>query len=512
MTVRVVTAAEAAARDAAAIAAGTPSRALMEAAGRGAAAAIRESYGDRLSRGVAILAGPGNNGGDGWVVARHLTAAGVPVRVAEYGESRTPDARAARDAALPGVSLGVPDGGEAVVVDALLGTGARGVPDGALGDAVDRAVALRRGGAVVVALDVPTGVDATTGVAIRCVTADLTVTFGTLKRAHVVARGRCGAIVVVDIGLGDSAELEDGAPRLVDECWVASQVPPIGAESHKGIRRRVVIAGGGRGMAGAPMLAARAAMRSGVGMVRLLVHEASLSAVQGAVIEATASTWPAADAMLEQQVTGYAHAVLAGPGLGRGPVERGVVEQLLRTWRGPVVLDADALNVFSGDLVTLGGLLAGRPALLTPHAGELARLIDTTPDDVVASRFEAARDLARTLRAVVLLKGVPTVVTAPNGDRLVSAAGTPVLAAAGSGDLLGGIAVTLLAQTGDPFHSAAVAAWIHGRAAELANAGRPVRGVVLDDVLAHLGAAWRLDGHPPAPPVLARLPRVGDAP
>ncbi len=211
MTVRVVTAAEAAARDVAAIAAGTPSPALMEAAGRGAAAVIRKTYGDRLSRGVAILAGPGNNGGDGWVVARHLTAAGVPVRVAEYGESRTPDARAARDAALPGVSLGVPGGGEAVVVDALLGTGARGVPQGAIGDAVDHAVALRRGGAVVVALDVPTGVDATTGTAIRCVTADLTVTFGTLKRGHLVARGRCGTIVVLDIGLGDSAELEDGA-------------------------------------------------------------------------------------------------------------------------------------------------------------------------------------------------------------------------------------------------------------------------------------------------------------
>lgn len=512
MSVRVVTAPEAAARDAAAITGGTPSSALMEAAGRGAASLIREHCFDRLADGVIVVAGPGNNGGDGWVVARHLAANGAAVTVIEAGESRTPDAGAARAAALPHVSSGSPADRSGVVVDALLGTGARGAPAGAIADAVDLINARRRDGATVVALDLPTGIDATTGVALGCVTADRTITFGTLKRGHAIARGHCGAIDVIDIGLGVAADLEDGAPMLVDASWVAGHVPTIPAEAHKGIRRRIVVVGGGRGMAGASMLAARAAMHSGVGMVRLLVREASLGAVQAGVIEATAAIWPATDAELAHQVTEYAHAVLVGPGLGHGPEERQFVEQLLRAWTGPVVLDADALNVFAGDLETLARLLAGRPAILTPHAGEMGRLTGRSIEEVLAGRFEAGRDLARALRAVVLLKGVPTIVTAPNGDRLVSAAGTPVLAAAGSGDLLGGIAVTLLAQSGDPFGSAAAAAWVHGRAAELANFDRPVRGIVLNDVLSHLGSVWRFADQAPAPPVLAHLPRIGDRP
>jgi NAD(P)H-hydrate epimerase len=184
---------------------------------------------------------------------------------------------------------------------------------------------------------------------------------------------------------------------------------------------------------------------------------------------------------------------------------------LLDTWQGPTVLDADALNHFAGDTTGLAERLAGRAALITPHAGEMARLLGIPIDEVLASRFEVGAALAHELRATVLLKGVPTVVFGPDGRRLVSATGTPALAAAGSGDVLGGIAVTLLAQTSDPFASAACAAWVLGRAAEIANAGRTVRGVTLGDVLSGLSLAWRL-----APwrsePVLAELPRPGDAP
>ena len=511
MTVRVVTAAQSAARDAAAIAAGSVSWELMERAGKAAADLIVSRYRERLPQGIAIFAGPGNNGGDAWIVARQLAATGAPVRVHEAGEARSADAVRARTAALDVASLGAPTGQEAIVVDGLLGTGARGAPAGSILDAVNTIGAFHQREATVVALDMPTGVDASTGHSTSPLVADLTVTFGTVKRGHLIARGRCGTIAVVDIGLGPYAELDDGAPVLIDESWTAAQVPRIAAESHKGLRRRVAMVGGARGMAGATVLAARAALRSGVGMVRLAVHEASLPAAQAGVPEATAVTWPFAGDTLGAGVVDYAHAVLLGPGLGNTADGRRVVEDVLSAWRGPVVLDADALNVFARDIGSLARLLAGRPAILTPHAAELARLLDTTPDDVLSRRFEAGCDLARTLGAVVLLKGVPTVLWAPNGESLVSAAGTPVLAAAGSGDVLGGIVATMLAQNGDPLASAATGAWVHGRAAEIANRGRVVRGITLDDVLQALPDVWRFDGPRPRPPVLLELPRVGDA-
>lgn len=510
MTVRVVTAAQAAARDAAAIAAGIASRTLMRRAGEAAAQVLVARLGDRLERGVAIYAGPGNNGGDAWIVARQLAARGTPVRVRQVGEPRTDDARVAREGALSATGAEAPTGSESLVVDGLLGTGARGEPTGAIAAAVDEITAARTRGAAVVALDVPTGLDASSGACGRAIAADLTIAFGTIKRGHLVARGRCGAIVVVDIGLGPFVDLDDGAPSLIDHAWVASHVPPIEAESHKGVRRRVAVVGGGRGMAGAVVLAARAAMRSGVGMVRAIVETPSLTAVQSAAVEATASTWPMSEAELESQIAEYAHAVLVGPGLGRGADARHLVDRLLEIWKGPVVLDADALNLFANDLPRLAAVLSGRPALLTPHMNEMARLVGGTPDEVAAARFDVGRDLAERLGATVLLKGVPTVIASPAGESLVSAAGTPVLAAAGSGDVLGGIAVTLLAQNRDARMTAAIAAWVHGKAAEIANAGRRVRGIGLDEVLASLGMVWSLGVTGPEPPVLAELPRVGD--
>jgi hydroxyethylthiazole kinase-like uncharacterized protein yjeF len=172
------------------------------------------------------------------------------------------------------------------------------------------------------------------------------------------------------------------------------------------------------------------------------------------------------------------------------------------------VLDADAITLFEGEIPWLSAALAGRPALLTPHVRELARLVGTNDDEVVRGRFEVAQDAAHVLGASILLKGVPTVITDPTGEAMVSAAGTPALATAGSGDVLAGIAVTLLAQTGDSLKSGACAAWIHGRAAEIANAGRPVRGVTIADTLDALGHAWRLSSVRPAAPVLTELPAV----
>jgi len=482
-------------------------RAGVAAAQRVVAHAQARTRHDSLT--ALVHAGPGNNGGDGWVVADNLARAGWRVHVVESGEPRSADAIAARREALPHVVQGPSDADPlpAVVVDALLGTGAEGPLRGPVAAAAHAVSAARARGALVVALDLPTGVNATSGhIAVGAVRADVTVSFGTLKRAHLIARSQCGQVEVVDIGLGRHADLDDGAPRLVDESWVAPRVPSIAAESHKGSRRRLLVMGGDRGMVGAAVWAGRGALASGIGMVRLSLHEASIAPAQAALPEATAVQWFSGPPD-ELDVT-WPHVSLLGPGLGIGA--RPLVTSWLEAFRGAVVLDADALNAFAGDETALADLLDGRPAIVTPHPLEFARLIGVDIETVLEERFEIGARLARALHATVLLKGVPTVVTAPHGEAVVSATGTPALGTGGSGDLLAGVAATLLAQGGDPFAAAACAAWVHGRAAEIASTGRPVRGVTLPDVAAAMAHAWRLDA-PVWHEALAVLPRVGDA-
>jgi hydroxyethylthiazole kinase-like uncharacterized protein yjeF len=517
--IRVVTSSESAARDASAIAAGVPSRALMQRAGSAAAAEIVLRYRDALASGVLVLAGPGNNGGDAWVVARALDAAGARVRVVEPVPAKTEDAIAERALALEGLTaervasgpLDALDHGEALVVDGLLGTGASGEPRGALGEALEAARRMRDRGATVVALDVPSGLDASTGAG-GVVHADLTLTFATLKRGHLINRAACGSVVVLDIGLGAHAGIADGAPMFVDELWVAPRIPTIEADAHKGVRKKLAIVGGARGMAGASVLAARAALRSGVGMVKLVVDPASLPIVQESEPYALASQWPD-DAGVEAAIGSWADTVVIGPGLGRGDESRALLERVLRQWKGPVLLDADAITLFEGRVSELAERLAGRPALLTPHPAELARLAGRRVEEILEARFEIGASVAASLRATVLLKGTPTVIANLDGQRLVSATGTPALATAGSGDVLSGIAGTLLAQTGDSFVAGAIGAWIHGRAAERVSATEAalVRGISLDDVVGELRGAWTLDDRPTRYPVLAELPNLGVA-
>jgi NAD(P)H-hydrate epimerase len=260
-------------------------------------------------------------------------------------------------------------------------------------------------------------------------------------------------------------------------------------------------------MAGASILAARAAMRSGIGMVRLIVDRESLPVVQSAEPSALAASWPTDDPAVDRDIVAWADGVVIGPGLGRGPESRALVDRVLARWQGPVLLDADALNVFDGDLDALARGVDDRAALLTPHAVELARLARTDVQDVLNRRFVIGAELAQRTGATVLLKGLPTVVTAPDGSTLVSAAGSPILATAGSGDILSGIAGTLLAQTGKALTAGVVAAWIHGRAAELVNPR--TRGFTLDDVLMMLPSAWPNETQPSRYPVLLELPAVG---
>lgn len=510
--VRITTAAEAAARDAAAIAAGTLSGILMERAGTAAAAEIMRRYPDFGSARVIVCAGPGNNGGDGWIVARELARRGGQVAVMAPAGTRSTEASAARTAALrdPRVTQAEAVGEPSIVIDALLGTGSSGAPRGAIAECISALNAARARGARIVSLDLPSGLDADgAAAAAPSVIADLTLTFGTLKRGLLTARDAAGAIVVLDIGLSTSGDA-DGAPALVTAPWVRGRIPPIPASAHKGTRKKLAIVGGQPGMAGAPMLAARAAMRSGIGMVRLVVAPENIPVVQGAVPLAMAAAWPKREEEVRDAITDWADGVLLGPGLGDSPQSLALAKMVLAQWRGPVVVDADGLNVFKRNAGALGELLKGRPALITPHAAECARLIGESVGEVLAERWTVGAALAKTVRAAVLLKGVPTIITAENGERLVSAAGAPVLAAAGSGDLLSGIAATLLAQMGNALEAGACAAWVHGRAAELVGAGRTARGVTLEQVESALSSVWALPDDPARAPVLAELPFAGE--
>jgi NAD(P)H-hydrate epimerase len=262
-------------------------------------------------------------------------------------------------------------------------------------------------------------------------------------------------------------------------------------------------------MAGAVILASRSALRSGIGMVKAIVHRASLPAVQAAVPAALAATWPDSDDQATELMS-WADGVLIGPGLGPGAPARALVERILGATKRPVVMDADALNAYRGEAKALGGRLRDRVALLTPHPAEGARLGDVTVDEVLERRFEFSSELAAVTRAGVLLKGVPTVIAGVDGPTMVSARGTAALATAGSGDVLAGLAATLLAQIGEPVRAGACAAFVHGRAAEVADPSGVARGVDLDDVLTALGRTWRVWPPAPRPPVLAELPALGE--
>jgi ADP-dependent NAD(P)H-hydrate dehydratase / NAD(P)H-hydrate epimerase len=488
---------------------------LMRRAGTAAAAEISRRYSERLRNGAVVFTGPGNNGGDGWVVAGTLAQSGVEVTVIEVAKAtpaKSPDAVAEREAAIDSVKVANSlDDDAVVVIDALLGTGFEGEPRGNIGEAISTINELHKRGALVAALDVPSGLNATTGQHSSCVEADVTLSFGGAKRGSLLARDCCGEIVVLDIGLDEPstprkpAKTDTSLPVLVDGEWVRSHIPPIRFDAHKGTRKHLAVVGGGNGMPGAVVLAARGALRSGIGLVRVLVAPENVSAVLAAVPSALISEWPSSETQISAEISKWADAVVIGPGLGKSKDTRALVERILRNSKLPVLLDADALNVFEGDAKSLAPLLKGRSALITPHVAEFARLTGIDVQSVLANRFDIGLDLARELGATVLLKGSPTVIFTADGDRYVIARGTAALGTGGSGDLLDGIAGTMLAQTQNATVAGCCAAWVHGRAAEFCEY---VRGTTLDDVLYALPRAWNELEPRPEPPVLAELPAV----
>jgi len=492
----------------------------MQRAGKAAADQISQRYAEQLRDGAIVFTGPGNNGGDGWVVAGILARSGVKVMVVEAEPAKTPDSVAERNAAIDSVErvdvFPAQQNAESmaahVVIDALLGTGATGEPRGRIAEGISTINQLRARGARVAALDIPSGLDSTTGAHSTCVIADATFSFGGIKRGSLRARDCCGEIVVLDIGLDDDlARAETSAdndapslPLLVDGVWVHTHVPPIRYDAHKGTRKHLAVVGGGKGMAGAVVLATRSALRSGIGLLRAFVARENKGEILAAAPSALITKWPSR-AEISPLISKWADAIVIGPGLGKSDETLKMVETVLRDSKLPVLLDADALNVFDGNLPALAKLLEGRQALITPHVAEFARLAGVEVQEVLDNSFDIGLAMSRTLGATVLLKGAPTVIFTPAGRRYVSARGTAALGTGGSGDLLAGIAGTMLAQTQDAVISASCAAWIHGRAAEFCEY---VRGTTLEDVLYALPRAWNESVDPVAPPVLATLPAV----
>ena len=484
----VLTAVEMRAADAAATRdLGLPSLLLMENAGRGIAEIVRREAGAQppgRTPLVAVVCGGGSNGGDGFVVARHLSRAGLPVRVL----LTVPRGKIRGDAALAlgaveRMFLAVEDGsgwteptpwrarlGEAtVIVDAIFGTGFHGpvtdVPAVAL-QAMNEARAAR------IAIDVPSGLDADTGRAEGIVfRADLTATVGAWKIGLLVdASAPVGRVEVVDLGVPVAAV--DARCRLLDDRGIVARLPHRSASAHKGSSGELLVVAGSAGKTGAALLVGQGALRAGAGLVTIATTAAGQIALDAKVIELMTARYtegddadPATAVAALTALAKRAHALAIGPGIPTGARMRALVRQLAARLSLPMVLDADALNALGTEAA---GLLATAPSvrILTPHPGEMGRLLGIGTSDVQADRLGHARRLAADAHAVVVLKGARTVIAAPDGFAYVSPIACGSLATAGSGDVLCGVIGALLARQLDPLTAAQVGVYIHGLAGQ----------------------------------------------
>jgi NAD(P)H-hydrate epimerase len=460
-----------------------PGMVLMENAATGVVDCLRERFPE--ARRVLILCGRGNNGGDGLAAARHLLNGGLEVKLLLFGEPEklSPDAATNfRLAVNFGVDVHACAGIEELerelqeappdlVVDALLGTGIDRPLGGRLA-AVAEAVA--GSGLPVLAVDVPTGLNGSSSTPPGPVLeADVTVTFAALKPCHVLppACELCGEVAVVDIGIPPPVLEADCALRWVQAEDVELLLPERAAASHKGSFGHLLVVAGSLGRSGAVAMAARSAVVAGAGLVTMAVPRPLVPVVDGACLEAMAHAMDAdaegafgapdgLDAALERKT-----AVAAGPGMGTGDGARRVLDHLLAAWSGPLALDADAVNLLAGEPERL----ADRDAqtVLTPHPGELARLLGLSTEEVVHDRLAAAVEAAARSRSVVVAKGYRSLIATPEGQVYVNPTGNAHLASGGSGDVLTGLVGGLLAQGLDALRAALVGCWLHGRAGEL---------------------------------------------
>ncbi|HEY2772189.1 MAG TPA: NAD(P)H-hydrate dehydratase [Solirubrobacteraceae bacterium] len=471
---------------------GIPGLELMERAGAGLARLVDARVPDGL---VAVVCGKGNNGGDGLVVARLLRERGREVRVLLLAapEDYRGDARANLER-LPGPAP-QPFAAEALddaagVVDAILGTGFSGEPRDpakAAISAINAAAEADR--AVVIACDVPSGVDGSTGeIAGAAVTAAATATFHAAKPGLWISPGKAhaGAVSVIDIGIPAGGP-GDPAIGLIGDA-VTDDIPRRGADSSKFAAGSVLVCGGSTGLTGAPSMASEAAMRAGAGYVTACVPGTLNQIFEGRLLEVMTVPLPDEDGALGLAAKGVVleraervQSLVLGPGLGRAQDTLEFARATAQEAEVALLLDADGLNAHAGRLASLTGRRA--PTVMTPHAGELARLLETESGAVAAHRLQYVRRAAEESGAIVLLKGDDTLVAEPDGRVGVSRGGSPALATAGTGDVLSGVIGALLAKRMDPFHAACAGVFIHAEAGRLAARRVGPEGVIASDVI-----------------------------
>jgi len=464
-------------------------RLLMEVAGRTAASILHARFPDGR---VVAAVGRGNNGGDALVLLRTLHTWGRDVLGVPIGDPERDDLLAGWDVPVRAdQDFDAAFSSADVLVDGLLGTGAQGAPRPPEARCIQ---ALAAAGRPIVALDAPSGVDMDTGeVPGDAVHAESTITFAGLKRGllRFPGRARAGHIFVAEVGF--PPPLEPHPALAVTDGWVRDRIPRIPLEAHKGTLGTLVVVAGSPGMAGAAVLVARAATRAGIGMARLVSSGPNRQILQGAVPEAVF-----ADRNDERVGDWLAEAdgVVVGPGLGTDDDALALLGTVLQSGEAPLLLDADALNLIAAN-PRLSGRLRERPALLTPHPGEMGRLLDRPITEVTRDPFATVEEATHRFGCAVLLKGSPSLVAAPHGPVLVGLAGHSGQAHAGMGDTLSGVAGALLAQGCAPAEAGAIALHLSGMAGMLADRGR---GLLPTDVADFISAA--LAAPPADPPVV----------
>jgi len=490
---------------------GIASIVLMENAGRQVVTAMEASFETLESMRVAVLCGRGNNGGDGFVVARVLTERGIDTSVYLVAPSSevTGDARTNLGILLAiGIDVvelsdaaawelhGTDVLGADLIVDALFGTGLRSPLSGLIETIV---ADLNASSTPVVAVDLPSGLSADTStIPGPAVDATMTVTLGAPKVPLVLppAESLAGNLVIADIGIPARiiADLDGPSLDILTRDTMRQLIEPRAADSHKGDYGRVLIVAGSPGKTGAANLTAQACLRSGAGLVTVATPAACAPIVAAMAAEyMTLALESEGDGLastrsLEALLTVDADVIAIGPGLGRSASVTALVHGLVATAGVPLVIDADALNAFAGEADRLVGR-DGVDIIITPHAAEMARLVGVSTDDVQANRLEIARDFAVTHRVHVVLKGHRTIVASPDGRTSINLTGNPGMATAGAGDVLTGMIAAWFGQLLDADAASRLAVYLHGLAGDLAEADEGEVALVAGDIIDRLGDA-----------------------
>jgi hydroxyethylthiazole kinase-like uncharacterized protein yjeF len=512
--VRVTTAAEMHALDRLAIETyGIPGVVLMENAGAQVVRVLCQEYPDLKARRVAVLCGRGNNGGDGFVIARYLHNMGVLVQVFLVGDPHTIHGDAAVHLQIMGHTGLTPEvintSAEAqalearccqydLLIDALLGTGLKAEVSGLFRPVI---AAINAAGRPIVAVDIPSGVNADSGILLGVhVKADLTVTLALPKRGLFLYPGadQVGKLVVVDIGFPAALREEASLRCHLLECHeVAAQFRERAADTHKGSYGHVLVVAGSLGKTGAGALASMAALRTGAGLVTFGVPHSLNAAMEAKLTEVMTLALPeaeegvlgsAAAKRLIEQAEGMS-ALVIGPGLGTHPETVYSLYDILHQIHLPTVVDADGINALAANPSNLGDIHA--PLILTPHPGELARLRHTTTGQIQADRLAAAQEAAQAFRGVVVLKGAYSIIAEPEGMLTINPTGNPGMATAGTGDVLAGMIGALLGQGYEPGLAARLAVYVHGLAGDMAAAALGQRSMTAGDLLDYLPRAFQ---------------------